>query len=221
MRRVMLILALCAVALVSCNRAKQQNTAGNMNTNTTGVSTPTPMGGNDTMGTGQSNMGKGATGMALTITSPAFTDSASIPRKYSCDGNDVSPPLSWSGVPDNAKSLALIMDDPDAPNGTWTHWVVWNIPVNSTSLPEGVSKTTASITGGGMQGQNSWPKTGYGGPCPPPGNAHHYYFRLFALDNMLTLPDSTGSAALQRAMTGHIVAQAQTLGMYSRGGKQS
>ena len=216
MRKVFFILALSAVALISCNRAKQQNTAGNISTQSTGVNTPAPMGMSDTTG----NMGKGANGMGMMITSSAFTDSASIPSKYTCDGQDVSPPLAWSGVPDNARTLALIMDDPDAPNGTWTHWVIWNIPNTASSLPEGVSKT-ASVSGGGMQGQNSWPKTGYGGPCPPPGKAHRYNFTLFALDTTLSIPDKSNAAALRAAMNGHILAQAKTIGMYAKGGKAS
>lgn len=192
MRKVILIFALCAVAAVSCRSAKQQSAD----------TTPT-------------NAGKGATDMAMSIMSPAFTDGSAIPKKYSCDGSDLSPPLSWTGVPANAKSLTLIMDDPDAPMGTWVHWVMWNIPPNMTSLPEGISKD-GSLSDGSKQGKNSWPKTGYGGPCPPTGKPHRYFFKLYALDTLLTISENANSATLQNAMSGHVIAQAQTMGTYGR-----
>jgi hypothetical protein len=215
----MLILAVCALAavtLVSCNRAKQ-NTAGTMNTNTTGVNTPAPMGTTDT--TSGTNMRSGTNTMTIMVTSTAFTDSSMIPKQYTCEGKDMSPPIAWSGAPANTKSLALIMDDPDAPNGTWTHWVVWNIPPSITSLDEGLAKN--ATVAGVKQGQNSWPKTGYGGPCPPPGKAHRYYFTVYALDNMLNLSDNASRTALESAMQGHILSQGHLLAMYGRGGSSA
>jgi Raf kinase inhibitor-like YbhB/YbcL family protein len=158
---------------------------------------------------------KGAAGMEMKITSAAFIDGARIPKKYSCEGQDISPPLNWTGVPQNAKSLALICDDPDAPAGIWTHWVLWNMPPSTPSLPEGVP-TDAMLPGGIKQGQNSWPTTGYKGPCPPPGKAHGYQFKLFALDSELNLPDKADKAALETAMKGHILAQARIIGTYGR-----
>jgi Raf kinase inhibitor-like YbhB/YbcL family protein len=207
------------LVLVACNRTKPQNTAGNMNSNTTGVNTPTPMGGADTTGTSPNNMGNGMSAMAISVTSTAFTDSMTIPKQYTCEGKDMSPPVAWSGIPAGTKSEALILDDPDAPNGTWTHWIIWNIPPSVTSLDEGLAKT--ATVAGMKQGQNSWPKTGYNGPCPPPGNAHRYYFTVFALDKILDLPDNSNRAALESAMQGHILSQGQLLGMYAKGGGSS
>ena len=113
--------------------------------------------------------------MAITVTSPAFREAESIPGKYTCDGSDVSPPLSWSGIPDNAKSIALICDDPDAPMGTWVHWVMFNIPVSTDGLPEGVN-SSSGLPGGALQGMNDFRKKDYGGPCPP-GGTHRYFFK--------------------------------------------
>jgi Raf kinase inhibitor-like YbhB/YbcL family protein len=158
---------------------------------------------------------KGARGMALTISSTAFLDGAAIPRKFTCDGQDLSPPLAWSDVPAGAQSLALICNDPDAPMGTWTHWVLWNIPPGATSLPEGLPKD-ASLPSGMKQGLNSWPRVGYNGPCPPPGKPHHYVFTLYALDNELDLPAQAHENALENALKGHVLAQAQLVGMYGR-----
>ena len=160
---------------------------------------------------------KGATGMALMIKSDAFEDGSAIPKKFTCDGQDKSPALSWSGVPDGTKSLALICDDPDAPMGTWTHWVLWGLPPSAPSLPEGVPPDSL-LPGGIHQGLNSWPKSGYGGPCPPPGKPHRYYFRLYALDVMPDLPQNSNKAGLENAMKGHIMAQAHVMGTYGRQG---
>jgi Raf kinase inhibitor-like YbhB/YbcL family protein len=153
--------------------------------------------------------------MALQIKSSAFEDGATIPKKYTCDGEDRSPALSWSGVPDGTKSFALICDDPDAPMGTWVHWVLWGLPPDTMSLPEGVPADT-TLASGARQGLNSWPRVGYGGPCPPPGKPHRYYFKLYALDAELNLPSSANKAALEKAMKGHILAEAQVMGKYGR-----
>ncbi len=145
-------------------------------------------------------------GMTLKLSSPAFADKQGIPSDYTCDGSDRIPPLEISGVPPNAKSLALVMDDPDAPMGTWDHWVVWNIPPATKRIdsePEGTP------------GKNSWGKTGYGGPCPPSGT-HRYYFKLYALDSVLDLPAGSSKAALLSAMRGHILAEASLMGTYQR-----
>lgn len=158
---------------------------------------------------------KGATEMAMVITSAAFTDGAAIPKKYTCDGQDASPPLAWTGVPAAAKSLALICDDPDAPMGTWVHWVLWGMPPSTPALPEGMPRD-AELPGGIKQGLNSWPKTGYGGPCPPPGKPHRYFFKLYALDAELNLSERANKSALEEAMKGHVLAQAQLMGRYGR-----
>ncbi len=150
----------------------------------------------------------GAQAMNLQVTSSAFQHGAMIPRTYTCDGSDISPPLSWSGVPAGAKSIALIMDDPDAPRGTWVHWVLFNIPPDTTGLAEGTE-------GGAQQGSNSWGRTGYGGPCPP-GGTHRYYFKVYALDILLTLETGVTKAQLLKAMDGHVLAEGQLMGRYSR-----
>jgi Raf kinase inhibitor-like YbhB/YbcL family protein len=152
--------------------------------------------------------------MAIEIKSPAFSEGGAIPGKYTCDGKDVSPPLSWSGAPAGAKSLALICDDPDAPSGDWVHWVVFDLPSSSTGLPEGVP-TRDEIAGGGRQGRNDFRKTGYGGPCPP-GGTHRYVFTLFALDRELGLGAGATKAQLSAAMKGHVLAEGRLTGKYSR-----
>ena len=151
---------------------------------------------------------EGVKTMALKIESDAFAHQTAIPKKFTCDGNDVSPALRWSGVPGAAKSLALICDDPDAPMGTWTHWVLWNMPPSTPGLPEGVPPDSV-LPGGIHQEQNSWPKSGYGGPCPPPANPHRYFFKLFALVTALELPVAANQTGLENAMRWHVLAQAQ------------
>ena len=153
--------------------------------------------------------------MALEIKSNAFTNENAIPPKYTCDGADLSPPLSWSNAPVGTKSYALIADDPDAPAGTWVHWVVWNIPANTSSLKEGMDKAP-KFPDGTRQGVNDFRRTGYGGPCPP-GGTHRYYFKLYALDSTLEIPANATKAILEAAMKGHILGQATLLGTYSRG----
>ena len=152
--------------------------------------------------------------MALEIKSTAFAEGKSIPAKFTCDGQDISPQLSWTGAPAGTKSFALISDDPDAPVGTWVHWVAWNIPASSTGLAESTAKS-ASLPDGTRQGISDFKRPGYGGPCPPSGT-HRYFFKLYALDSILELPPNSNKAGLEAAMKGHILAQAQLMGTYSR-----
>lgn len=156
--------------------------------------------------------------MSMAIDSPSFMHDRPIPERHTCDGADISPALAWSGVPAGAKSLALIVDDPDAPDPaaprtTWVHWILYNIPPDVGSLAEGVA--AKALPPGTLQGTNDWHRVGYGGPCPPVGK-HRYFFKLYALD--ITLPDlkKPGKAALEKAMQGHVVAQAELIGLYQR-----
>jgi Raf kinase inhibitor-like YbhB/YbcL family protein len=150
----------------------------------------------------------------LALSSPVFGDGGAIPAQYTCDGQDVSPPLAWSGRPSGTESFALIVDDPDAPAGTWVHWVIYDLPAETRQLPEGVPADDR-LADGGVQGRNSWPKMGYGGPCPPSGT-HHYFFKLYALDIMLGADPGLGKAELLAALEGHVLAQAQLVGTYAR-----
>ena len=155
----------------------------------------------------------------MKLTSAAFGDNQSIPKIYTCEGKDVSPPLVWSGVPANAKSLALIVDDPDAPDPaaprmTWVHWVLYNIPVAASGLPEGVA--SSALPKGSLEGLNDWQRTGYGGPCPPIGR-HRYFHKLYALDAVLPDLKKPNKGALEKAMKGHIIAEAQLIGTYEKG----
>lgn len=152
--------------------------------------------------------------MPLTITSSAFDDGEMIPRRYTCDGDDLSPPLTWSDVPDDVRSLALICDDPDAPMGTFVHWVLFNLPADARQLPEGVA-AQASLENGALQGNNDFGNIGYGGPCPP-GGTHRYKFKLYALDQPLDLQSGAKKSDLLEAMEGHVLADAQLMGKYSR-----
>ncbi len=158
---------------------------------------------------------EGAQPMTIQITSTGFTEGNMIPQKYTCDKEDISPPLTWTGVPAQAKSLALIVDDPDAPVGVWVHWVVFDMLPTLTGLPEGVAKTP-TVAGIGTQGITDFRKPGYGGPCPPKGKPHRYFFRLYALDSQLTLPAGAKRAEVDKAMQGHILATGQLIGTYSR-----
>ena len=153
--------------------------------------------------------------MTIQLTSSAFTEGASIPAKHTCDGQDSSPPLKWSNLPPGARSLALIADDPDAPAGTWVHWVIYNIPSTIVELPEGLP-TTETISNGAAQGSNDFKRLGYGGPCPPRGNPHRYFFKLYALDTELSLEPGATKKELLRAMEGHVLAQGQLMGTYKR-----
>jgi len=152
--------------------------------------------------------------MNLKIYSSAFEDGGMIPSKYTCDGADISPPLAWSGLPEGTKSIAIINDDPDAPMGTWVHWVIYNIPPTAQGLAEDI-KRVEKLPDGTLQGKNSWGRIGYGGPCPP-GGTHRYFFKIYALDKVLKLKPGATKEELLTAMKGHILAQAQFYGKYSR-----
>jgi len=156
--------------------------------------------------------------MTFPLTSPAFKNTERIPAPYTGEGADMSPPLEWGDPPDATKSFALICDDPDAPVGTWDHWVLWNLPGEQRQLPENVAKVdTLPDLGGARQGKNSWPKIGYNGPMPPKGHGtHHYNFVLYALDAPLDLKAGADKKALLAAMKGHVLGQARLTGTYSR-----
>lgn len=151
----------------------------------------------------------------MNLSTSAFPDAAPIPAHHTADGPNLSPPLQWSGVPGNTKSFALVCEDPDAPRGTWIHWVLFNLPPDATSLPEGVP-ADQTLPGGARHGKNDFGKFGYGGPAPPKGPAHRYFFKLFALDTMLELPAGATRAQLEAAMKGHLLASAQCMGKYQR-----
>jgi Raf kinase inhibitor-like YbhB/YbcL family protein len=153
--------------------------------------------------------------MTLELKAPAFSHGSEIPRRFTCSGANVSPALNWSGVTPAAHSLALIADDPDAPAGTWTHWLIWNIPAHHTALLEGVP-AKETLESGKCQGTNDFHRIGYGGPCPPPGKAHRYFFRLYALDTALDLKAGAGRQELEHAMKKHILAQAEWMGTFRR-----
>jgi Raf kinase inhibitor-like YbhB/YbcL family protein len=153
--------------------------------------------------------------MAFAISSPSFQTGTSIPKKFTCDGADVSPELHWSLPPAGTQSFALIADDPDAPVGTWTHWVVFDMPAETSSLPENVSKVDEVLTGG-RQGRNDFRKIGYGGPCPPPGKPHRYFFKLYALDKKLNLKPGASKQEVEQAMQGHTLGKAELVGEYQR-----
>lgn len=148
--------------------------------------------------------------MDITITSNAFANDSLIPSRYTCDGANVSPQLSWTNGPENTKSYALICDDPDAPSKTWVHWLVFNIPAETNSIDEGA----ASIAGA-QYGKNDFGNTNYGGPCPPSGT-HHYHFKIYALNCMLPLKNGATKKEIEDAMKGHILAQGELVGLYSR-----
>lgn len=154
--------------------------------------------------------------MKFEITSDAFAPGQAIPIKHTCDGHNISPPLRWSGVPEPTKSFALIMEDPDAPSGTFDHWLLFNIPAATTELPEGLPRN-AALDSGAKQGTNSFGYIGYGGPCPPPGDdSHRYFFRLFALDVEISAPEGANKNEVKRAMEGHVVAEGSLIGTYAR-----
>lgn len=153
--------------------------------------------------------------MAWDISSSVFEDQGNIPQKYTCQGEDVSPPLSWGAAPEGTESIALICDDPDAPMGTWVHWVLWNLPADTVSLEENIPKT-ASTTNGAEQGTTDFGRVGYGGPCPPPGNAHRYFFKLYALDTKINLSSKATKRDLLSAMEGHVKEETALVGKYQR-----
>ncbi|MGA1869411.1 MAG: YbhB/YbcL family Raf kinase inhibitor-like protein [bacterium] len=153
-------------------------------------------------------------GTVMELQSSAFKNKSAIPSRYTCDGANVSPPLAWEVVPEGVKSFALISDDPDAPVGTWFHWVYYNIPPEIKSLPENVAAEKKPAVGG-MQGINDFRKIGYGGPCPP-GGTHRYFFKIYALDTMLNLSPGATKKELVKAMEGHILGHAELIGTYKR-----
>jgi len=150
----------------------------------------------------------------MKLTSTAFSEGGMIPAQYTCNGPDVSPPLNWEDVPEETKSLALIADDPDAPVGTWVHWVLYNLPADTHELQEDLPKTKV-LPNGAMQGTNDFRKIGYNGPCPP-GGTHRYFFKLYALDEMVDLNPGARKKDLLDAMKGHILAECQLMGKFSR-----
>jgi hypothetical protein len=156
----------------------------------------------------------------LQLKSSAFLAENNIPPRFTCEGSDTSPELTWTGVPEGTKTFALIVHDPDAPRaGGWTHWVVFNIPVTVNHIAEDAPKN-GRLQGGGVQGLNDGGRQGYMGPCPPSGT-HRYYFRLFALNTNLELPETAKKADLEKAMQGHIVAQAELMGRYKKGASKA
>lgn len=159
--------------------------------------------------------------MTIKVSSPAFQHGGSIPAQYTCEGKDVSPPLEWSDVPANAKGVALIVDDPDAPDPAkpqrvYVHWVVYNVAPRTTSLPENASK--AGMPAGAVQGKNDWGRIGYGGPCPPVGR-HRYFFKLYALDTMLSGLEDATKADVERAMKGRVLDTGELMGTYEKAKK--
>jgi Raf kinase inhibitor-like YbhB/YbcL family protein len=157
----------------------------------------------------------------MDISSPAFSAGAEIPVAHTCEGADASPALSWSGIPAGTRSLALIVDDPDAPDPqaprmTWVHWVLYNLPPTSTGLPEAVA--ASQLPEGTRQGRNDWKRTGYGGPCPPIGR-HRYFHKLYALDTVLADLEEPTKARLEQAMAGHVLARAELVGTYQKANK--
>jgi Raf kinase inhibitor-like YbhB/YbcL family protein len=153
--------------------------------------------------------------MSFEIASTAFSNGGMIPKKFTCDGADLSPPLRWTRAPAATQSFALIVDDPDAPAGTWVHWVLYNLPANTTELPEGTEKQE-QLSDRALQGRNDFRRIGYGGPCPPRGAPHRYYFKLYALDTKLTLKAGSAKPELERAMKSHVVGEAELMGRYGR-----
>ncbi len=153
--------------------------------------------------------------MAFELTSTAFVQGETIPRTYTCDAEDISPPLAWSDPPERTKSFALICEDPDAPKGTWSHWVLYNIPGDRRALPEDV-KRGGELFWGALQGKNDFGDVEYGGPCPPPGKPHRYYFYLYALDDELDLDYGATREELLEAMRGYLLERVELMGRYER-----
>lgn len=147
--------------------------------------------------------------MTIQVTSSAFAEGETIPRRHTCDGEDFSPPLNWSAIPEGTASLALIVDDPDAPRGDWVHWVLVDLPPELTGLPEGAQ-------GVGIDGRNDFGRQGYGGPCPPKGSTHRYFFKVYALDQALGLKSGATKRDVEKAMQGHILTLGRLMGRYTR-----
>ncbi len=151
----------------------------------------------------------------MQLTSPAFGEAGPIPAMHTGDGKDISPPLKWSGAPANTKAFVLIVDDPDATHGTWVHWVLYDLPATATELPADVARSQY-VAGGAMQGLNDFRHLGYGGPMPPPGKPHRYFFKLYALDRLLELKPGLSKKEIEHAMEKNVVAQSQLMGTYQR-----
>jgi Raf kinase inhibitor-like YbhB/YbcL family protein len=190
------LLFIVAILLCSCRSDVPSNSSNSNNSNPSVIPTPVE---------------KKA---LIKVTSKAFQEGGMIPKEYTCDGANISPPLAWDSAPDKTKSYALIVDDPDAPGKTWVHWVVFNLQASAGVLPEHVPAQD-TISGGGRQGTTDFRKVGYGGPCPPTG-AHRYYFKLYALDTELALDSSATKDQLLKAMEGHVLAEGQLMGKYQR-----
>ena len=152
--------------------------------------------------------------MTLELTSTAFSEGQPIPARYTCTGEDISPPLAWRGAPPGTQNFALIMDDPDAPGRTWVHWVVFNLSASTTGLPAAI-RADDDLPGGALHGQNSWRRSDYGGPCPPSGT-HRYFFKLYALDTTLDLARGATKEQVLDALAGHVLAEGQLMGTYKR-----
>lgn len=158
---------------------------------------------------------RGGDPMTLEIKSPDFAAGATIPKQFTCDAADMSPALEWNAPPEGTKSLALIADDPDAPVGTWVHWVVFDLPTSARGIPQNFPKTEQTADGA-RQGRNDFKKIGYSGPCPPPGKPHRYFFRVYALDTKLNLQAGATKKDVEKAMQGHVLAQGEYMGRYGR-----
>src|SRR5437879_6033782 len=165
-----------------------------------------------------SSTSKGTAMPDLFLKTPAFQNGADIPVQFTCEGHDQSPPLQWGGAPKGTQSFALIVEDPDAPSGMFTHWVLFNLPANVAELPQGIPPGL-HVASGGAHGTNDFGKLGYGGPCPPAGKPHRYIFKLYALDSKLDLSPGAKKSDVERAMEGHVVAHAEIMGKYQRKGK--
>lgn len=157
---------------------------------------------------------KGESRMSITMVSKAFKQGEMIPKKYTCDGENISPPLAWTGIPEGTKSIALIADDPDAPRGTWVHWVLFNLPAETKELPENIPPRS-TLSNGARHGITDFRELGYGGPCPP-GGTHRYFFKLYALDSMLTMESGATKAQVLKAMEGHVLGEGELMGKYKR-----
>jgi Raf kinase inhibitor-like YbhB/YbcL family protein len=204
-----------AVALLCAAACSRQDTPARDSAHRTGGADSAPTRGAAATTAGSDTIVR-VTAM-FTLASPAFQNGDSIPRQYTCDGADVSPPLDWLASPAGATSFALIVEDPDAPGGTFIHWVLYDLPGATASLPEGVPKSAElPQVGGARQGRTSFGRTGYGGPCPPPGSAHHYHFRLFALNATLGLGAGASRDQVMSAMQAHELGRAELVGLYAR-----
>jgi len=194
-----LILCMCSALFYGCGK-KQPSVSSSLQT-------PSPAASQGVASSPDKN--------SLTITSSAFQPDQNIPLKYTCSGENVSPELTWKGIPGGAKALALILEDPDAPGGTFSHWVLFNLPPTVNSLEENAGKARA-LPHDAIEGRNDFNEGGYGGPCPPPGKAHRYHFRLFALDSTLSLDNSATRSSVLKAIEGHVLAEGELTGLFSR-----